>query len=187
MRHKNGFTVIEISFALVIIGIISAYTIVRLNTFSSYHKAEKLVWVLFKELSSLKTIAMKNDCTVRVNFTATSYTVLEDLNNNGTADAGETSKTKTLPSDIAFGLPTQQPPTIAPVDATLPANGAFLSGNWNAQGIWVNNSASAITNTGGIFLKSPNLKKFTFCIAVTANAQIFKMYKWDGSRWIDLR
>jgi Tfp pilus assembly protein PilV len=187
MKQKSGITVIEVSFALLIIGIISALLFMRLNTFTSYHQAEKAVWVLYKELSSIKTTAMKNDCTVKVTFTTNSYTILEDLNNNGTADVGESSKTKTLTSDIAFGLPTQQPPQVAPADAALPANGTFLSGNWSNQGIRVDNTASAITNTGGLFLRSPKLKKYTFCIAVPANAQIFRMFKWDGSRWIDLR
>lgn len=184
MEKKNGFTLIEISFALIIIGIISAGVMVGLRSFFGYHALEKTAWVLFKEFSSLRTKAMKNSCSVTVNFLSTTeFGVHTDLDDN----PQELFYTKKLPPKITFGLPSKKAPTQAPKGVTLPSSGRFTSGTWNTSGIIIDNTAAAVVTTGGLFLCSPGFDKHTFCITVTDSTQIFKMFKWDGSAWIDLR
>ncbi|HEX2957387.1 MAG TPA: prepilin-type N-terminal cleavage/methylation domain-containing protein [Chitinispirillaceae bacterium] len=188
MRKNGGFTVIEMSFALIIIGIISASVLMRLNSFSKYNSLEKEVWKVFKDFSSLRARAMKNDCTIKVSFiSASKYSVLTDLNNNGTKDGTETNDTTALPSTITFGLPVTQPPSTAPPGLTLPAAGSFTSGDWETNGVIVDSTATAVVNKGSIYLSSPDFEKYTYCIAVADSIQTFKMYKWDGTTWIDQR
>lgn len=188
MRTKGGFTIIEMSFALVIIGIISATLVMRLNSFSKYNSLEKEVWKVYKDFTSLRGKAMKSDCTIKVSFLSTSkYSLLTDLNNNGTKDASEKIDTTKIPATINFGLPSNQPPTVAPTGLTLPTSGSFTTGNWKTNGIIIDSTATAVVNTGSIYLSSSGIGKYTFCIAVTDSTQVFKIYKWDGTAWIDLR
>jgi prepilin-type N-terminal cleavage/methylation domain-containing protein len=188
MRTKNGFTIIEMSFALVIIGIISASVLMRLNSYAKYNTLEKEVWKVYKDFTSLRGKAMKSDCTIKVTFLSTSkYSLLTDLNNNGSKDGSETIDTTKLPSAINFGLPSSKPPSIAPAGLTLPSSDTYTTGDWKAKGIVIDSTATAVVNTGSVYVSSPSIEKYTFCIAVTDSTQVFKMYKWDGTAWIDLR
>jgi prepilin-type N-terminal cleavage/methylation domain-containing protein len=188
MRKYAGFTVIEMSFALVIIGIISAAVFMGLNSYFRYNNFEKEVWKVFKDFSSLRGKAMKNDCTIRVDvISSEQYSLLTDFNNNSSADSGEAVDTITLPSSIVFGLPSDQPPESAPSGLSLPPTGSFASGNWDTSGILIDSTATAVVNTGSTYLSSPIIGKYTFCIAVADSTQLFKMYKWDGATWTDLR
>jgi prepilin-type N-terminal cleavage/methylation domain-containing protein len=188
MRTKGGFTIIEVSFALIIIGIISVTVLMRLNSYSRYNSLEKEVWKIYKDFTSFRGKAMKSDCTIRVTFLSSSkFTLLTDFNNNGTKDASETIDTTKLPAAINFGLPSIQAPSIAPTGLTLPATGSFTTGDWKVRGIVIDSTATAVVNTGSIYISSPAIGKFTFCIAVNDSTQVFKMYKWNGASWIDLR
>jgi prepilin-type N-terminal cleavage/methylation domain-containing protein len=188
MKHRNGYTLIEISFALIVIGIISAGVLVKLNSFSKYHTLEKSAWTIYQEYLSLRSKAMKNNCTVRVKFlTEKKFIIHTDLNNNAVVDISEKCDTTKLPSIIQFGLPSKNPPTIAPGGTTLPTNGNYTSGNWKNDGIIADSTAAAVINTGSVYLNSLNFEKYTFCIAVTDSTQVFKMLKWNGNKWIDLR
>ncbi len=188
MRTKNGFTIIEMSFALIIIGIISATILMRLNSFSRYNSLEKEVWKIYKDFTSLRGKAMKNDCTLKVTFLSTSkYILLTDFNNNGTKEGSETVDTAKLPATINFGLPSKEPPTVAPAGLSLPSSSSFTTGDWKVKGIVIDSTATAVVNTGSIYLSSSGIGKYTFCIAVTDSTQVFKMYKWDGRAWIDLQ
>jgi prepilin-type N-terminal cleavage/methylation domain-containing protein len=188
MRTNSGFTIIEVSFALIIIGIISATILIGLNSFSRYNNLEKEVWKVYKDFSSFRGKAMNNDCTIKVSFLSTSkYSLLTDLNNNGTKDGSEKVDTATIPSVINFGLPSKQPPAIAPPGQSLPSAGSFTTGDWKSKGMIIDSTITAVVNTGSIYLSSPGIGKYTFCIAVADSTQLFKMYKWDGTTWIDLR
>ncbi|MBN1601183.1 MAG: prepilin-type N-terminal cleavage/methylation domain-containing protein [Chitinispirillaceae bacterium] len=188
MKHKNGFTLIEMSFAVIVIGIIGAGVMLTLNSFLKYHTLEKTTWTVFKEFSTLRSKAMKDNCTVKVNFLSINkFEIHTDLNNNLTADANEKRDTVELSSFVVFGLPSKTKPKTAPTGTTLPNGNKYVTGDWATNGIIIDNTASAVVNTGGLFLSSPDFEKHTFCVAVTDCTQIFKLYKWDGKTWIDLR
>jgi Tfp pilus assembly protein FimT len=74
--HESGLTLVELTIVIMTIGILAAFTAPQLRgLINSYQLsgAAKLVWV---DLHRARMIAIKENGTIRVDFTSTSYTVV---------------------------------------------------------------------------------------------------------------
>jgi prepilin-type N-terminal cleavage/methylation domain-containing protein len=104
LESKKGFTLIEIIITMAIIGIVSAIAIPNFSKWKEKHEIEGQAQKVYFDLMLARTAAIKsnNDVRVTFNLVANTYTVHEDSNNDGVADAGENFKNAILENDVQF-------------------------------------------------------------------------------------
>jgi type II secretory pathway pseudopilin PulG len=129
MKKKKWFYLIEISFALIIIGIISAGVMVGLRSFFRYHTLEKNCLGPFQRFfpHAFKSHERQLHCQSEF-FICRQFEVHIDLNNNRTIDASERRDTVKLPPQSLWS-PRQKETEKSPAGTALPSNGTFTSGN----------------------------------------------------------
>ena len=183
---ERGFTFLELFVTIAILGIVSAFATVKLNSFVAHNQLEKAAWKVLKDLSLARPMALKNDCPVIIKFCCSNQLQIHlDDNKDGVAQSGELQQTITLDAPISFGLPSTAP-GVAPSGATLPGAGTMAGGNWHANGLTVLNDAIGKINSGSVYLKSARLSKVAYCISASSSAQNLKLFKWNGSSWSQL-
>ncbi|NLP04174.1 MAG: type II secretion system protein [Fibrobacter sp.] len=188
MRKESGFSLLEMLVAILILGILGAFAVVRFSSYIAEDQLQKAAWKVMADLSMTRSMAMKNDCQILVTFpTNNQYTIIIDSTNNSVADAGEYQQVFTLDPPVRFGLPETSPGSAAS-GADLPAAGSWLGGNWADKGMIVSKDAMGSINPGSLYLSSSKLPKVTYCIAIlnAGSTQNLRMLKWDGSSWIAL-
>jgi type IV fimbrial biogenesis protein FimT len=75
MKDETGFTVVELFVTIMIIGILAAFSAPQLKgRLRAYQVtgAARMIWV---DLQRARTLAIKENGTIRVDFTSTSYTI----------------------------------------------------------------------------------------------------------------
>src|SRR5919197_576509 len=78
MQSKNarGFTLVELLIPRMIMGIIAAIAVPRYNALIKNYKLTNAARVVWLDLHRAKMMAIKQGKTVRVDFTATSYSIV---------------------------------------------------------------------------------------------------------------
>lgn len=183
MRHHRGFTLIEVSIAMFVLGILALISFNRFTKSMAYADLEKASWNLFRELATLRSLALKNDAMVFAAFDGNTCRLYIDDNNNGVLDDDVFLRTHTVPSPVTFGI-AESGPGEGPLGETY-FDGSGIAGNW-ATAITVDHDAIGTVSEGALYLSTPKLKKRTFCIGINSTMQKIKMYKWDGSQWLAL-
>lgn len=91
LRECAGFTLVEIGVALVVIGLLAATMTPAIARYIQDYRLEGAASNLVGDLHLIrhKAVTEGNNYVVRLNPNTNSYTILDDDNNNGTADAGE--------------------------------------------------------------------------------------------------
>ncbi len=138
--HKKGFTLVELLVVVVIIALIAGFTFAEIN--STGHKLKSAAQTLRAKMQQAKLLAVKENCNVYVDFDLDgggtidkSYTLWQDLDNDGNYDSGVTPpeliETLNLPQGIVFGQVANGDggPDKGPRGATLPSDGISYGGN----------------------------------------------------------
>jgi len=115
--HHAGFTLIEVVFVMVIVGILTS--IVTPLFSPGRWRADAAVQELAVGLNAAQRLAVlrQHDVVVRFRLSERSVLVLQDANNNGTQDDGEDARVLELPETVGFGSGTvpNLPEGVAPV------------------------------------------------------------------------
>ena len=75
-QHEAGFTAVELMLVVMIIGILAAFTAPQLRNLKRSYQltgAARAVWV---DLQRARVLAIKENTTIRVDFTSTSYSIV---------------------------------------------------------------------------------------------------------------
>lgn len=101
--RASGFTIVELSVALVLLGILASIMAPVLKP--GRWRADSAIQQLTLGLNAAQRLAVMQQHDVVVTFDTAQHEVhvLQDKNNNGVADAGELSSVIELPETIGFG------------------------------------------------------------------------------------
>ena len=137
---RSGFTLIELVFVMVIVGIIAS---MMTPLFSPGRwRADSAVQELAISLNAAQRLAVlrQHDIIVRFRLSDRSVFIHQDANNNGAQDEGEDTRTLELPETVGFGsgsvpnLPEGAGPVSFPIRAGVPTLVFHRNGSANATG-----------------------------------------------------
>ena len=188
MRNSNGFTVLEITFTILLLGILSAVTLIKFSDNLVHQELDRTANNLYLELRGLRSLSFKHDALVVARFTGGSTSQCEiyvDKNDNEVKDDGEVEQLITLPQNISFGLCEEAPdalpyPSDGEEDWSPPGGGLALE--WKDSLAVVPDVRGAYSR-GGVCLYSPKIKKVTYFIGITDSLQSVEFYKWEDASW----
>ena len=106
MNKEDGFTLVELIATMVILTIVMATAVPNFTAWKTNYQIRAESDRVHMDLLLARMTAIKNNNDVVVTFVSTSnsYSILNDTNNNGTADTGETLTNRTLENDVVFGF-----------------------------------------------------------------------------------
>ena len=106
MNKEHGFTLIELITAMVILSIITATALPNFSTWRNNYQIRAESNRVHMDLRLARMTAIKNNNDVVVTFLPASqtYSILNDTNNNGTADTGESLNSRALENNVQFGF-----------------------------------------------------------------------------------
>ena len=144
IKPNAGFTLIEL---MVVIGIIAILSSIVIPNYIGYRENQQVVRAardVYSALQSARMTAIRDNTTIRVQFTpgsgsAGSYRVYEDLNGDGSFDAGD--------RNIASG---QMPHGVSIPDAdTNFGTGSVNSTEFDPLGLAIDRSGTVTVTNGG--------------------------------------
>jgi prepilin-type N-terminal cleavage/methylation domain-containing protein len=103
---RRGVTIIELLMVMIILGVVAAIAVPRIdmNAYRADAAARAVRGVL--QIAQRSAITRQSNVIVTFDSTSNRMTVLEDINDNGTADAGERLTNKPLEEKVRFIAPT---------------------------------------------------------------------------------
>lgn len=106
MNNERGLTVIELVTTMAIIAIMSATAVPNFTIWRNNYQLRSETERVHMDLLSARMRAMKtgNNIVVTFNSLTNSYSILNDTNNNGSADVGENLSPRTLENNVQFGF-----------------------------------------------------------------------------------
>lgn len=102
IRHagKRGFTLVEMMIVIAVLAIIAAIAAPNFQTYMAQRRLNGAARLVMTDLMDARMKAVSENSQFKVFFLDThQYKVLDDENNNGTEDTGETSVTKDIQSN----------------------------------------------------------------------------------------
>ncbi len=181
---RDGFTVIEMLIAMIIIGILAAMMIPRLDTSKIRAKAAALRLGTTLLAVQREAIGKQHQMVVMIDTAGRRMRILDDSTNDGTWNNGERVRSVEIADGIKFGRPasvTARPFGNSPINFTnvepttgLPAIIFYRNGSTQEY--------------GGIYISSPKAmsggtKEGIWAIEITRATGRAEWYNWNGSSW----
>ena len=180
-RPRAGFTLVEAMMVVVIIGLIAAFAVPKLD-FTRYrlNGAVRSVVSLLNR-AQRQAVTDQNNVNVIFNTNNQSITLHEDMNNNNQIDNGERTRSYPIGEGAAYGLgPSVSPRFYSPSPVTFTRR---LSGN---PELIFRRDGSA-SEAGAIYIGSTRAGSSaaadTRSIEVIAATGRIEWYRYDGSTW----
>lgn len=106
INKEHGFTLVELITTMAIFSIVAATAIPNFSSWRNNYQIRAESDRVHMDLILARMTAIKNNNNVVVTFLPASqtYSILNDTNNNGTADTGETLKSRALENNVQFGF-----------------------------------------------------------------------------------
>jgi len=138
--NKKGFTLLEITVTLAILGIISAISIPSYYSWLPKHRLQTSVRKIYDDLNMARSRAVRTNTDIGIEFNISNdtYRVFVDTNNNQIFDEGETViSTGTLENDVDI------------TDSTFTSN----TYGFNSRGMSAGTTGDVhMTNSSGLFM-----------------------------------
>jgi prepilin-type N-terminal cleavage/methylation domain-containing protein len=106
MNNEHGLTLIEMITTMAILTIVVSTAVPNFTVWRNNYQIRAESERVHMDLLSARMTAMKSGNNIVVTFLpgSNSYSILNDINNNGTADTGEPLSTRTLENNVQFGF-----------------------------------------------------------------------------------
>jgi prepilin-type N-terminal cleavage/methylation domain-containing protein len=169
-NKSSGFTMIEMIIVIAIISILCGMAVVQYQKMTNSFKLDSAANSTFRDLRSVRPLAMKFDLAGKVTFKNRSYIINKFTRND----------TIVLPAYIGFAL-TASGPSKDPFGVTVTADSG-AKGSWK-DSLVVKRDAIGTYNSGCVILSSSKLPKTFYYIGVSSTMQELQMYKWNGTSW----
>jgi prepilin-type N-terminal cleavage/methylation domain-containing protein len=193
MKKIQGFTLLEVSVVMVVLGILSVFTFFQYKKTMAHNQLEKAANNLYSELRSMRSLSFKYDSHVKAKFNTSlmQCTIWVDTSEDGSSKYRRTSVYQ-IPSPVVIGRP----------DADL--SQPYTDGWWSyynpypsivngVQGEWkdsikIDHDSPGEYNQGGIYLYNPLLEKTYYFIGINSGMQFIELKKCNrGAKiWITL-
>jgi type II secretion system protein H len=99
--EKNGFSLLELMIVIAIMGIVSAIAAPNFLNYMAERRLSGAARMVMSDLMSArqKAVSQNHEFKIFFNGDHVTYTVLDDANNNGTADTGEATEARNIHND----------------------------------------------------------------------------------------
>jgi prepilin-type N-terminal cleavage/methylation domain-containing protein len=184
MKKSHGFTLLEASAVMGIVGIMATVTVKSSQKIVAQTELQATTMNLLSELKATRPVALKNDAQVMVKFIAAQCSIYVDQNGNGARDAGELVTVYKIPPQASLGIASNGPSSAPATGIDYDASG--IAGNWKTGSMTVSNDARGSINSGAIYLRESRLPQVTYCIGISSSMRSLQLYKWERSSWIKL-
>jgi prepilin-type N-terminal cleavage/methylation domain-containing protein len=178
-KDSQGFTIVEVSLVMVILGIMAALTIVKYGSTMRNNELEKAANTVYMELRSARALAFKWDTPTFIKFYPDSITSWVDTNNNSKCDNHDIYKVIKLPALIRVGQPSK-PPITGPFKDNITTSGK--TGKW-VDSLIIRPNSQEIYSTGAVYLYSKKIPTVTYCIGDSSGMQTLYFFKWTSNSW----
>ena len=138
MNNEHGLTLIEMVTTMVILAIVIVTAVPNFTVWRNNYQIRTESEHVLMDLLIARSSAIKNNNNVVVTFVeaTNTYSILNDTNNNGSPNGGETLKTRTLENNVQFGF---AGPNITDMDGNAGVTEGVAMGatdvvTFNAQG-----------------------------------------------------
>lgn len=127
MNNEQGLTVLELLTTMVVLFIITATAVPNFARWRNNYQISAESDRVHMDLLLARMTAIKNNNNVVVTFVsgANSYSILNDTNNNGTPNTGESLRNRTLENNVQFGF---NGPSIVDMDGTTRTESVVMGG-----------------------------------------------------------
>jgi prepilin-type N-terminal cleavage/methylation domain-containing protein len=127
MKNERGLTVLELMTVIAIIAIMSATAVPNFTIWRNNYQLRSETERVHMDLLSARMNAMKsgNNYVVTFNVANNSYSILNDTNNNGTADTGEGFSNRPLDNNVQFIIPGG---SVTDMDGTTRSSAVWMNG-----------------------------------------------------------
>ncbi len=177
MKQLRGFTLIEVSLTMVILGIIAALTLFKYQKTAAHTELEQAAHSLYSELRAARPLAFKWEAPVIVKFNSSGCTVCVDTNSNGT-DANDICHTHTNPPRVVIRNPLSG--TVPSLFGFTPQQG--LADRWK-DSLLVTPDSRGDYSHGTVYLTTERLPNIVYCIGIKTSMQSVILCKWGGTEW----
>ena len=96
---KRGFTLVELMIVIAVIAIISAIAAPNFTTYMAQRRLNGAARMVMSDLMAARQKAVTQNNQFRVIFSGNQYTILDDDDNDGTVDGGETTEVRNVQTD----------------------------------------------------------------------------------------
>lgn len=181
-RVKHAFTTIEMLIVLVIISLTVAWALPRLSI--SRFRADAAGRLVRSVLQTAQRNAITRQSNVVISFDSAGHRlrIFDDLNNNGSIDAGELVQYRQLAEGSIFVQPNW-----AGVNTTVPSGAVIGSGLVtiaSLPSVVFGRDGSASSNLEIYVTTRAAVTTEYRAVIVTASTGRTAMYKWNGSIWM---
>ena len=106
MNNERGLTLIEMITTMAILAIMAVTAVPNFTIWKNNYELRSETERVLMDLLSARMTAMKTGNNVVVSFNSlnNTYSILQDTNNDGTPDTGESFSTRTLQNNVQFGF-----------------------------------------------------------------------------------
>jgi prepilin-type N-terminal cleavage/methylation domain-containing protein len=181
---QGGFSLIEMLIVVTLIGVSAAYLATKLDV--AHYQIDGAMQSIGYTLmgAQREAVAQQHDVIVTFNTATRAITVIDDTNNNRTADVGEHTRTFTLDNSVQFGHASA---------STLSFGSSAISFTQTVGGLPAltfhrNGSAS---QDGGIYLTSTRAatgeaakQRDTRAIVIDRPTGRVEWWRYNGSSWL---
>ena len=181
-RRRAGFTLAEIMIVVVMIGLVSAFAVPRLDV-ARYRSdaAAKLVLGIFQRAARI-SVQRQHDVVVSLAVARGRLRILEDRNNDRVADEGEPVSWRSLEESYRFATP----PGGVAGSADAAVVGATLREVDGMPSITFHRNGSTST-AAEVYLTSPRAAGTDFRAVTVAQATgQLKWFRYSGSAWKEI-
>ena len=96
---KRGFTLVELMIVIAVIAIISAIAAPNFTTYMAQRRLNGAARMVMSDLMAARQKAVTQNNQFRVIFSGNQYTILDDDDNDGSADGGEITEVRNIQTD----------------------------------------------------------------------------------------